>query len=68
MNFQSLLSFWYQYNLLLFHIVSFIPEEDAHSMIKVGDRAAVTLDALFVDYFVHMEIHEQQIKRIISKS
>ncbi len=66
MAYQSLLSFWYQYNLLIFHIVSHIPEEDAHSMIKIGDRTAVTLDALILDYFAHMEIHEQQIRRIIA--
>jgi len=66
-DFQTLLTFWYQYNQLIFHVVSHIPAEHAaSSTIKVGDSPVMTIDELFTDYFAHMEMHEAQIKRIIA--
>jgi hypothetical protein len=36
------------------------------STLTIGDRPTVTLAALVEDYFAHMEVHKEQIKRIIN--
>ena len=66
-DFQTLLTFWYQYNQLILHVVSHISAEHATSTIKVGDNPVITLDELFTDYFAHMEMHEGQIRRIMER-
>ena len=63
-DFQTLLSIWYHYNHLLLHIMANIPIDRLTSTITVGDRPSITLKELVKDYFAHMELHEQQVRRI----
>jgi len=63
-DFQALLSIWYHYNQLLLHIIGNIPIDHLTSTITVGDRPSITLKELVEDYFAHMELHEQQVRRI----
>lgn len=67
LEFEWLLSLWYSYNELLWHIVAHIPPEDLDSTITVGNRAAVTVKALVRDYLAHIEIHHRQVRRIIDR-
>jgi hypothetical protein len=48
----------------LLHIYDHIPEEDRESSIRVGDREAASIKRLMEDYFAHLEVHEEQVKRI----
>jgi hypothetical protein len=63
-EYLDLLSLWHQQNRLLLHIYDHIPEEDRESSIRVGDREAASIKRLMEDYFAHMEVHEEQVKRI----
>jgi hypothetical protein len=65
-EYLDLLSLWHRQNNLLFHIYDHIPEEDRESSIRVGDREAVSIRRLMEDYFAHMEVHEEQVKRILT--
>jgi hypothetical protein len=62
-EYLDLLSLWYRQNKLLLHIYEHIPEEDRESLIRVGDREAVSIRRLMEDYFTHMEMHEEQVKK-----
>jgi hypothetical protein len=63
-EYLDLLSLWHQQNRLLLHIYDHIPEEDRESSIRVGDREAASIKRLMEDYFAHLEVHEEQVKRI----
>lgn len=63
-DFKTLLSIWYLYNHFLLHMVDNIPTEHLTSTITIGDRPTITLKELVTDYFAHMELHEQQVRRI----
>jgi hypothetical protein len=65
-KYLDLLSLWYQQNRLLLHIYDHIPEEDRESSIRVGDREAASIRRLMEDYFAHMEVHVEQVKRILT--
>jgi len=65
-NFATLLILWFNYNKLLLHMIDHIPPQELQSTLNIGDRPTITLAALVEDYFAHMEIHEEQIKRIIN--
>ena len=65
-EYLNLLSLWHLQNNLLLHIYDHIPEEDRESSIRVGDREAVSIRRLMEDYFAHMEVHEEQVKRILT--
>ena len=65
-NFATLLILWFNYNKLLLHMIDHIPPQELQSTLSIGDRPTITLAALVEDYFAHMEIHEEQIKRIIN--
>jgi hypothetical protein len=65
-DFNSLLSMWYNLNKLLLHIYMHIPPEDRKSLVKIGEKPAVTIDQLLNGYLTHMENHEQQIEAIIN--
>lgn len=67
-DFQDLLSLWYQYHHLLFHLLDQIPQEHRTSTLTIGARPTITLEQLVTDYFAHMERHEQQIYRILNTS
>jgi hypothetical protein len=64
-DFQTLLLLWFNYNKLFLHMVNHIPSQELTSTLTIGDRPTLTLAALVEDYFAHMEVHQQQIKRII---
>ncbi len=64
-DFQTLVALWFNYNQLFLHMVNHLPPEDLQSTLAIGDRPAITLEALAEDYFAHMELHEAQIKQII---
>ncbi|MGE5257815.1 MAG: DinB family protein [Hyphomicrobiales bacterium] len=64
---DPLLALWYHYNQLLLHMIAAIPAGDLDSTIAVGDRPPVAIRQLIVDYFSHMENHEQQAKRIMAR-
>ena len=65
-DFQTLLTLWFNYNKLFLHMVDHIPPEDLQSTLSIGDRPTITIQALVEDYFAHMKIHQEQIKRIIN--
>ncbi len=66
-DFQALLTFWYAYNQFLLHLIKQIPpEEMKSSTIKIGDHPSSRLEQLIVEYFAHMEHHEQQVQRILA--
>lgn len=65
-DFKTLLSLWFNYNKLFLHMVDHIPPTELQSTLSIGDRPTITLEALVEDYFAHMAIHEEQIKRIIN--
>jgi len=65
-DFKTLLSLWFNYNKLFLHMANHIPQKDLHSTLTIGNRSPITIEALVQDYFAHMEIHEEQIKRIIN--
>jgi hypothetical protein len=65
-DFKTLLSLWLSYNKLLLHLVDQIPPQELQSTLTIGDRPTITLEELVEDYFAHMEIHKEQIKRIIN--
>ncbi len=65
-EYLDLLPLWYCQNKLLAHIYDHIPEEDRESAIRVGDREAASIRRLMEDYFAHMEVHEEQVKRILT--
>jgi len=67
LEFEWLLSLWYSYNQLLWHIIDHIPPGDLDSTIAVGDRPAVTITALVQDYLAHIEIHYRQVERIVNR-
>lgn len=65
-DYGKLVQLWFAYNGLLLHIYhSMDPEVAAQTRIKVGDRPAVTAHELLRDYFGHMDVHVQQIKRTL---
>jgi hypothetical protein len=51
---------------LLSHIYDHIPEDDRESAIRVGDREAVSIRRLMEDYFIHLEVHEEQVEKILT--
>lgn len=65
-DFKTLLSLWFNYNQLFLHIVDQIPPQELQSTVSIGGQPAITIEFLVEDYFAHMEIHEEQIKRIIN--
>jgi hypothetical protein len=65
-EYLDLLSLWHQQNRLLLHIYDHIPEEDRESSIRAGDREAMSIRRLMEDYFAHMEVHEEQVERILT--
>ena len=65
-EYLDLLSLWHRQNNLLLHVYDHIPEEDRESSIRVGDREAVSIRRLMEDYFAHLEVHEEQVKRILT--
>ena len=65
-DFQTLLLLWFNYNKLFLHMVDHIPPAELQSNLTIGDRPTITIATLVEDYFAHMEIHEEQIKRIIN--
>jgi hypothetical protein len=65
-DFPTLLSLWLNYNKLLLHMIDHLPPEDLQSTLIIGDRPTITIEALVEDYFAHMGIHEEQMKRIIN--
>jgi hypothetical protein len=65
-DFKTLLALWFNYNQLFLHMVNHIPPQELQSTLTIGDRPVITLEALVADYFAHMEIHQEQIKRIIN--
>jgi hypothetical protein len=65
-DYDTLLSLWYNYNLLLLHMVDSIPADDLSAVIAVGNRPAVTIAQLIADYAAHMAIHGKQVRRIVA--
>ena len=65
-EYQDLLLLWHRQNQLLLHIYGHIPEEDRKSLIRVGEREAVSIRQLMEDYFAHLGVHEEQAKRILA--
>ena len=65
-EYLDLLSLWYCQNKLLSHIYDHIPEDDRESAIRVGDREAVSIRRLMEDYFTHLEVHEEQVEKILT--
>ena len=65
-DFDQLLALWYNYNMLMLHMIAGIPAADLHSTTTVGDKPPVALRQSIPDYFAHMENHERQAKRIIA--
>jgi hypothetical protein len=64
-DFKILLALWLNYNKLLLHIIDHIPPAELSSTITIGDRPAITFEQLAKEYFAHLEMHEQQIRRIM---
>ena len=66
-DYNELLGLWYTHNKLFFHLYDGIPRQDLASKIKVGDNPAMSISALMTDYFAHMKLHEEQVKKILSR-
>ncbi|MBN1995432.1 MAG: DinB family protein [Anaerolineae bacterium] len=64
-DFAVLLSLWFNYNQLLLHIIDHLPPEELSSTVTIGDRPALTLEQLVEEYFAHLELHAQQLSKII---
>lgn len=64
MDFRILVDLWYHYNILIDHIIQHIPVEHLSSTVKISEDMSFTLDGLIEHYYGHMNIHEQQIRRI----
>jgi hypothetical protein len=62
-DFKALLALWLNYNKLLLHLIDHIPPAELSSTVAIGERAAITLEQLVKEYFAHLEMHEQQIRR-----
>lgn len=65
--YADLLALWSLQNRLLLHVYAAIPEEERDDLIRVGDRPATTIRSLLHDYFAHMEKHEAQVLRILTR-
>jgi len=67
-EFADLLTLWYYHNKLLVHIYENIPDGDLESVIKIGDKPAVSIRQLMKDYIGHIELHEKQVEQILKTS
>ena len=57
---MQLVKFWTLYNLQIFNLIKFIPENNLQRLYNTGDKL-VTLEWLFNDYLDHLEHHLHQI-------
>jgi hypothetical protein len=57
----TLVAFWRQYNGLLAHLISQIPEERLSTQCLIGSSQPVTLGFLIEDYILHMQHHLDHI-------
>jgi hypothetical protein len=64
-DYLELVALWYHYNKLLMHIFERVaPDVAMNSTITIGENQPVSIAELLRDYFVHLEKHVSQIKRI----
>lgn len=68
-DYGKLVQLWFAHNQLLLHIYDNMDAAvAAQTRIKVGDRPAVTVHELLRDYFGHVDVHVQQIQRILHQT
>ena len=63
LTWETLVSFWSQYNLLLAHVVEGIPEDGLVAMCYIGEHPPASLRRVIEDYAVHMQHHLDQLLR-----
>jgi len=64
-DYQALVALWYNYNLLIAHIIENILADDRAAVIVIGDNPPVTLGFVIDDYYDHMQMHAGQFERIL---
>jgi len=57
MPWETIVSFWAQYNALLVELVARIPEDRLETPILIGASPAVSLRFVIEDYVLHMQHH-----------
>jgi hypothetical protein len=57
MPWETLVSFWYQYNVLLAELLARVPENSLQNPCFIRDLPAMTLQFIAEDYVVHMRHH-----------
>jgi hypothetical protein len=62
MPWRDVLSHWRLQNTLLARVVERIPAERLDALCTVGQGAAMTLEALVIDYLDHLEHHVKQVE------
>ena len=66
MAWESIVSFWYGYNVLLADLVARIPAERLHVPCFIGEHPVSPLAAVIDDYVYHMQHHiDQLLKRAV---
>jgi hypothetical protein len=63
MAWETIVSFWYQYNALLAALVARIPEDRLETPCFIGPGQAVPLRFVIEDYVLHMQHHIDQLLR-----
>jgi DinB superfamily len=63
---DSLVAFWYQYNVLLAELVARIPESSLEAPCYISDHGPMTLAFVIDDYVLHMQHHiDQLLRRVV---
>jgi hypothetical protein len=57
----DLVNLWLLFNRHLLHVLEVMPKSALENQVAIGDRPAVTLYAVIVDYLRHMDHHLGQI-------
>ncbi len=61
LGWATLVGFWRQYNSVLAHLVSEIPEQRLSTQCSIGSGQPVTLGFVIEDYILHMQHHLDHI-------
>jgi hypothetical protein len=66
MNWDTLISLWYNYNLLLLNIIDGMDENKLQN-VWIKDETAIPLNELVIDYFSHLELHIEHFNSRLSE-
>jgi hypothetical protein len=61
MKWETIIAFWFQYNILLAGLVGKIPQDRLGTLCFIGANQPVTLGFVIEDYIRHMQHHIDQL-------